>query len=294
MSNIGVIGLGRMGEPIVANLVAAGFEVTVWNRTVATAERCAAETGAVRASSPRELAERSDVVITMVSDDGASDAVHDGPDGVLAADGGAGHLVVMSTVSPQHVNALAARSGDRVVVDAPVSGSIDAARSARLLIMAGATDEALEPIGGVLAAIGRRVIALGTVGAGATMKLAINLVVHGLNQTVAESLVLAEAAGIEPEVAYTVLEDSAVAAPMLHYRKPQYLDGKASPVSFALRLAGKDLDLALELARSTGVDLPQTRLNGEQLAGATASGFGERDMAAVVDYLRVTHRKERS
>jgi 3-hydroxyisobutyrate dehydrogenase len=192
----------------------------------------------------------------------------------------------MGTHSPSHVRQLAGAAGRRVVIDAPVSGSIDAARDARLLIMVGAVGEAVEPIRPVLAAMGREIICFGRIGAGATMKLAINLLIHGLNQTLAESLTLAEAAGIDPADAYRAMEHSAAAAPMLEYRKPQYLNEAASPVSFALSLARKDVALALDLARELSVSMPQTRLNLDQLEAAEAAGFGERDMASIVNYLR--------
>ena len=118
------------------------------------------------------------------------------------------------------------------------------------------------------------------------MKLAINMLIHGLNQTLAESLTLAEAAGIPPADAYRAIEGSAAAAPMLGYRKPNYLDEVATPVSFALSLARKDVALALDLAAELDVPMPQTQLNLDQLKAAEAAGFGERDMASIVNYLR--------
>lgn len=118
------------------------------------------------------------------------------------------------------------------------------------------------------------------------MKLAVNMLIHGLNQTLAEALVLARAAGIEPALAYEVIEQSAAAAPMLSYRKPQYLNEAQSPVSFALSLARKDVTLAVDLAETLEVSMPQARLNLEQLTLAEAAGFGERDMGSLVSYLR--------
>lgn len=283
---VGFAGLGRMGTLMVPNLVEAGFEVTVWNRTAATAQRCGRHTGAAVSPTPRDLAERSDVVVTMLADDASSSLVHEGHDGLFSAVGGASHFLVMGTVSPGHVRSLAERAGGRTVIDAPVSGSVDAARDAQLMIMAGADDAQLDAVRSVLAALGRDVVCLGATGAGATMKLVVNMLIHGLNQTVAEALVLAEAAGLEPRAAYAVIEQSAAAAPMLRYRREQYLDEQAQPVSFALELAGKDVGLALDLAAQLGVRLPQTQLNLDHLRAAEADGFGDRDMASIVDYLR--------
>lgn len=286
MTRVGFAGLGRMGVPMASNLARAGFQLALWNRSIATAEQLAARTNADVRATPRELAEGCDVVITMLADDVASEEVHHGADGLFAADGGARHLVEMGTLSPRHVRELAADAGERVVIDAPVSGSIDAARDAQLMIMVGATDAAIEPVRPVLAALGSEIICLGSVGAGETMKLAINMLIHGLNQTLAESLMLAEAAGVPPADAYRAIERSAAAAPMLRYRKPNYLDEADTPVSFALSLARKDIALATDLAVELGIPMPQTQLNLEQLQAAEAAGFGERDMASIVNYLR--------
>lgn len=154
------------------------------------------------------------------------------------------------------------------------------------MIMVGATEAAIEPVRPVLSAMSSEIICLGSIGAGSTMKLAINMLIHGLNQTLAESLTLAEAAGIRPADAYRAIERSAAAAPMLGYRKPNYLDEAGSPVSFALSLARKDIALATHLAADLGIPVPQTQLNLEQLHAAEAAGFGARDMAAIVQYLR--------
>jgi 3-hydroxyisobutyrate dehydrogenase-like beta-hydroxyacid dehydrogenase len=286
VTRVGFAGLGRMGSLMATNVAHAGFPLALWNRSSEKAEQLARATNAVVSTTPRELAERSDVVITMLADDEASHQVHHGNDGLFAAEGDAHHLIEMGTHSPQHVRQLAADAGDRTVIDAPVSGSTDSARDARLMIMVGATDTAIDPVRPVLAALSREIICLGQTGAGATMKLAVNMLIHGLNQTLAESLTLTEAAGIPPADAYRVIEGSAAAAPMLGYRKPNYLDEVATPVSFALSLARKDVALAMDLAAELGVSMPQTQLNLDQLQSAEAAGFGQRDMASIINYLR--------
>jgi 3-hydroxyisobutyrate dehydrogenase-like beta-hydroxyacid dehydrogenase len=286
VTTVGFAGLGRMGAPMAANLAGAGLPLAVWNRSTDRCERLAHETGALVCTTPRELAERCDVVVAMLADDRASEQVHLADDGLFASTGGAVHMIEMGTLSPGHVHMLAERAGDRVVVDAPVSGSVDAARDAQLLVMVGADLATIEPVRPVLDAMARTVLCLGSLGRGATMKLAINMLIHGLNQTLAESLTLAEAAGIEPERAYRAIEESAAAAPMIRYRKQLYLDEPAHPVSFALALARKDVALAMELASEFGVSMPQTQLNLDQLRAAEAAGFGERDMASMVDYVR--------
>jgi 3-hydroxyisobutyrate dehydrogenase len=269
-----------------SNLARGGFPLALWNRTLETAENLASDIGGEVCATPRELAERSDVVVTMLADDRASAEVHLGSQGLFLASAGAGHVLEMGTHSPDHIRQIATAAGERIVIDAPVSGSIDAARDAGLMIMVGAGEEEIAPVRSVLAAMSREIICLGHQGAGATMKLAINLLIHGLNQTLAEALTLAEAAGIDTATAYRAVEHSAAAAPMLHYRKPQYLDESANPVSFALSLARKDVALALDLADDLGLPMPQARINLEQLHSAEAQGFGDRDMASIVNYLR--------
>ncbi len=286
MKRVGFAGLGRMGALMAANVAHAGFELSLWNRSRDRADRVARTTGATTCRTPRELVERSDVVVTMLADDGASEQVHRGGDGLLGANGGATRLIEMGTHSPRHVRQLAADAGDRIVIDAPVSGSVDAARDAQLTILAGADESTIEPVRSVLSAMGSEIVCLGSVGAGATMKLAVNMLIHGLNQTLAESLNLAEAAGIPPATAYRAIEESAAAAPMIRYRKPLYLDEGANPVSFALSLARKDIALAIDLAGELGVPMPQTKLNLDQLRAAERVGYGERDMASMVAYLR--------
>lgn len=141
------------------------------------------------------------------------------------------------------------------------------------MIMAGATDEAIASVRPVLAALSRETICLGTTGAGATMKLAVNMLIHGLNQTLAESLTLAEAAGIPPADAYWAIEGSAAAAPMVEYRKPNYLNERTTTVSFALSLARKDVALAMELAAELGVCDARDTAESEPVGVGGGSGI---------------------
>jgi 3-hydroxyisobutyrate dehydrogenase len=274
---VGFGGLGRMGRRMAANLAAAGHEVTVWNRSAGPAGEVAAATGARRAERPADLARGTEVAITMLADDAAARAVYLGADGLL---------VEMGTMSPDLVAELgeAARAAGKTYVDAPVSGATEAAAGAQLLIMAGA--EETPRLAPLFDAMGRRTIWLGRPGAGAAMKLAVNMLIHGLNQTLAEALTLAEAAGIEAARAYEVIESSAAAAPMVHYRKPQYLDEANAPVSFTVDLARKDVALALDLARRHHVAMPQTEVTGRILGDALARGYAGRDMAAVLAFMR--------
>lgn len=283
---VGFAGLGRMGSLMAENLVRAGFDTRVWNRNTEKAEQFAERTGASLAASPRELCEQTDVVITMLADDNASEAVHCGPDGLFSAETGARHFLEMGTLSPDHIASLRERSGGRAVIDAPVSGATEAARNAQLMIMVGADAQTIEPLRGLLDAMGRAVVCLDAPGAGAVMKLAVNALIHGLNQTLAEALNVAVASGIPAERAFDAIEASAAAAPVLSYRRPLFLDDRAHPVSFTIALAHKDLDFFADLATRHGVDVPQAELNRDWLAKASASGLAEADLAAMVRYMK--------
>jgi 3-hydroxyisobutyrate dehydrogenase len=282
---LGFAGLGRMGRPMVRNLVRAGFGVTVWNRSPEPAEALAAEPGVAVAPTPRDLADRADAVLTMLADDPASEAVHLGSDGLFA--GAARLFVEMGTLSPGHLAALreAAPEG-ATVIDAPVSGATQAAEDAALLVMVGAAERA--DVAPALAALGRRTIWLGAPGAGAVMKLAVNAMLHSANQAVAEALTLAERAGIATGDAYAVIEESAACPPMLRYRKPLYLDEAAHAVTFTLALARKDMRAATELAAALGAPAPQARCNLAILERAAAAGYADRDMAALRAFIRET------
>ncbi|MCY4370353.1 MAG: NAD(P)-dependent oxidoreductase [bacterium] len=285
---VGFIGLGRMGFPMASNIASAGFPLTVWNRTVSKSERLAAETGARIAISPAGLAGTVDVLITMVADGPVLEDLYTG-EGDICGSLRAGTLCMdMSTVSPVESLQVAASvetAGARFV-DAPVSGSTAPAEAGTLTIIAGGRVEDVETVRPVLEAMGSRIFHMGPAGSGATIKLAVNSIVYGLGQAVAEGLVLAEAAGIERETAYEVFAGSAVAAPFVHYRRDTYLNPGEVPVAFRTVLAKKDLDLALDLAASVGASMPQAALNRSQLVETIEAGFGEHDMSAVAEHLR--------
>lgn len=283
---VGFAGLGRMGTPMARNLARAGIALTIWNRTRAKARTLADDIGCDVAPTPRTLAERCDVVISMLADDAASGAFHFGPDGIFTATTPR-FAIVMGTVSPGHVSALAAAAPDRTtVVDAPVSGATQAAADAQLLIMAGCSAAQGADLVPLFDAMGKQTIFLDRSGAGATMKLAVNTLIHGLNQTVAEALSLTDATGIAPELAFDVIEASAAAAPMLKYRRALYLDDAAHDVSFTVALARKDMEVTAKLARDLGVAMPQGLETLARLVDADAHGYGARDMAAMRDYMR--------
>lgn len=283
---LGFAGLGRMGRRMAENCARAGFRVSAWNRSPEPVEALVARCEVDVARSPAALAESSDIVVTMLADDEAARSVYLGEDGLIGA-GGASTLVEMGTMSPALARELAsaAEAVGKRYVDAPVSGATQAAADAQLLIMAGASQADVPQLSPVFSALGRKTIWLGTSGSGVVMKLAVNTLIHGLNQTLAEALALSGRAGVDPSDAYDVIEHSAAAAPMLTYRRPLYLDERANDVTFTVDLAAKDVGLALELAGQLGVSMPQTRITLSILDEAIRSRYGERDMASIVSYM---------
>ena len=285
---LGMAGLGRMGVPMAKNLINAGFDIQVWNRNPERSASFATEMQCQIAQTPEALASTCDIVITMLADDAASQDVYLGESGLLKGKK-AMVFIEMSTVSPNWINRLQSQSSRAAIIDAPVSGATQAAQAGKLMIMVGGSEEIAQPLLPIFDALGEKTIILGKQSAGATMKLAINSVIHSLNQAAAESLNLAQAAGIELPLAFEALESSAACAPMLRYRKPLYLDERAHQVTFTVGLAAKDVDLATRLARSLDVQMPQAELNLGILNQASQNGYAHRDMASVISYLKKEH-----
>ena len=221
----------------------------------------------------------------MLADDPSSEAVHGGADGLFA--GSALTYVEMGTMSPDHIAWLVEQAPEGArVIDAPVSGATKAAADAQLVIMAGCTPEEAAPLNPLFHAISKETLCLGLTGNGAVMKLAVNSLIHGINQTFAEAMTLAEAAGIAPEAALDVIEASAACAPMLKYRRPLYLDEAAHDVTFTVALARKDMEVTADLARKLGIDMPQGLSTLEILRLAESDGYAARDMASILNYMR--------
>jgi 3-hydroxyisobutyrate dehydrogenase-like beta-hydroxyacid dehydrogenase len=276
---VAFLGLGRMGAPMAARLATAGHELTVWNRTPRPDRQPA---GAAGADSPAQAAAGAEVIITMVSDAAALEEVLDG---ALAGASPGAAFVDMSTVGPAAAQAAAARAARAgcAFVDAPVSGSVASAQAGSLIAMAGGDTAAVDRVRPVLAAIVADVVHVGPSGAGAGMKLALNLALAVTNQAVAETLVLAEAAGVARERAYDVLATGALGSPFVRYKRAAFEAPGAVPVAFSVDLMRKDTALALELAAVGGVALPVGGAAHAALERAAATGLGGRDIAAMAE-----------
>jgi 3-hydroxyisobutyrate dehydrogenase-like beta-hydroxyacid dehydrogenase len=285
MAELGFVGLGTMGGGVVRRLLAAGHAVTVWNRTREKAEPLL-EGGARWADSPRSVAERSDIVFTMVTNTAAVQAVTEGPDGILAGLGPGKVYVDKSTASPANTRALAETvvAVGAQMLDAPVSGSVITLEEGKLSIMVGGERETFERVKPVLEAIGPRVFHLGPNGAAVTMKIAINLSLAVQMLAFSEGVLLAEKTGIAREQAVEVMLASVIASPMVVYRGPFVLE-QPDEAWFDCRMMQKDMNLALELGRELEVPLPTTAVTNELLTAANAMGIGDRDFAVLFDVL---------
>jgi 3-hydroxyisobutyrate dehydrogenase/2-hydroxy-3-oxopropionate reductase len=224
----------------------------------------------------------------MLTNGDAVDAVYGGPDGLIAGARPGTVLCDCSTVPPStlRAHAEAAQAAGVGLLDAPVSGSVGLAEAGKLTIMVGGEAEDLERARPVLGALSGTLFHLGPLGTGAAMKLAVNTLIFGLNQALAEGLTLAAAAGIEPASAYDVLVASAAGAPLVAYKRSAFLEPETTPVAFSLDLAAKDLRLIAELADAVGVEMPGAATDLAVIDAAIAAGHGDRDFSTVTSQLR--------
>jgi 3-hydroxyisobutyrate dehydrogenase-like beta-hydroxyacid dehydrogenase len=197
-------------------------------------------------------------------------------------------LTEMSTIGPLAAREIAARCAAHEVamIDAPVSGSVAVATAGQLTILVGGEEAALERARPVLEAMSKAVLHLGPSGAGAAMKLGLNLIIGATVMSVSEALVLAEASGIEREAAYDAIAASVVGSTYVQYKRDAFLDPAGTPTAFTLELMRKDLGLALELGAAAGVPLLATSAAAEGTTLAIGLEGGEEDQARVADALR--------
>jgi len=286
MERVGFVGLGTMGAAMAANLVRAGYPLHVWNRSPGRA-RALVENGAIESRSPRELAAEVDVVVICVSDTPDVEAVLFGPDGI--AEGAApGTLVVdCSTISPAATREFGRRLADRGVamVDAPVSGGAEGALHATLTIMVGGDQADVGRAHAILGAIGRTITHMGPIGAGQATKAVNQVIIAAGYLGVAEGIVLAMRAGLDPEAVVTALRGGAAQSWILENRSGRMI-ADSYPLGFKISLHRKDLGIALELARDAGVVLPVAALAAQLENGLIATGHGDEDNSALARPIR--------
>lgn len=280
--SIAVLGTGTMGCPIARELIAAGFRVTVWNRTAARAEPLAAE-GARLACSPAEAAAAATVILTMLADGAVVESSMSGPDGALSAAPRGAVWIQMATVGIEWTRRLADLARDARVgfVDAPVSGSDSAARDGALVVLASGPDEIHGRVAPVFDAVGRKTLWLGPAGNGSKLKLALNNRLAAQVEAAAETIALTEALGIDPHLFVDTIADTPLGSPYA-VLKSNAMIGRDFRAGFPLRHAFKDVGLALAAAHERGIELPMTDALARRWNEALVDGHADDDVASVI------------
>lgn len=283
---VAILGLGLMGTGMARRLLSEKFPVAVYNRSREKAEALAAD-GAAVASSPREAAAKARVVISMVADDAASRAVWLGENGAMAGVSPGTVLIESSTLTSGWVRELAAAAARQKCefLDAPVTGTKPHAASGELLFLVGGSAEALEAARPVLAAMSRDIVHLGPTGSGAVMKLVNNFLCGVQAASFAEAMALVDAAGLDREQAARILCNGAPGSPLVKTIWARATGGDLTP-NFHLRLMAKDLKYSMEAATQYKLALKTAAPAIEVFEDAAKKGYGDQDLAAVVETQR--------
>ncbi|HWD70217.1 MAG TPA: NAD(P)-dependent oxidoreductase [Solirubrobacteraceae bacterium] len=283
---VAVLGLGRMGAPIAERLERAGHELAVWNRSPAATSAFVSR-GATLLASPRAAWDHAELVITMLADDDAVKAVTLGEAGLLAADRvSTGTLVEMSTISATASAEIAAAAAAKQLgyLRAPVSGNPSVVTAGKLgIIVSGPTAE-FERLAPTLREIGPNLFHVGDGEQARIVKLALNLMIGGTTQLLAEALVLAESHGLQRGRMLEVIAGSAIGSPYVNYKQGTLLSGDYSS-TFTARLLHKDLGLALAAGHDCSVPLPVTAVVQQLVEGCIAQGMGDLDLAVLIPRL---------
>jgi 3-hydroxyisobutyrate dehydrogenase len=285
--NIGIAGIGKMGIAIGLRLLSSGYSVTVWNRTPSKAQSLL-DAGAQWAASPRLLAESVDVVITLLTNEAALDDVYGSEDGLLAGQVSNKMFIDMSTVRPAKPREMALRTQavGASFLECPVGGSVGPAKEGKLLGFVGGLSQDLEKVRDLLDAMCRRVEHVGPYGAGATMKLAVNLPLMVYWQTLGEALSLVEPLGLDPRRVIDILSDSSGGPNMLKVRGDMIAQTlgqqKSDLVTVNLSTMRKDMQAMLDQGRATHKTLPLTALALEKFDLAAQGGLDTKDCSELL------------
>ena len=286
MERVGFVGLGTMGVAMAANLARAGFPLSVWNRTSGRAADLIA-LGATEAATAADLARGADVIVTCVSDTPDVERVLFGPDGV--AEGARADTLVIdcSTISPSATRGFGERLATHGVrlIDAPVSGGSEGAQKGTLTIFVGGEAADVERAQPVLAGMGKTITHLGPLGSGQAAKAVNQVILAGAYLGVAEGLVLAIKAGLDPQQLVGALSGGAARSWVLENRSARMI-ANDYPLGFKVALHRKDLGIALELAQEIGAALPVSALCAQLETGLVAQGHADEDMSAVARTIR--------
>ena len=282
MSTIAVLGLGAMGSAMAARLLNAGHDLTVWNRTPGR-DGGLVSAGARRGETPADAVRDAEVVVTMLTDPPALEAVLFGPDGAAAAIPETATLIDMSTVGPTAIASVVERLGPVAVLDAPVLGSVPSVESGKLVILAGGDRAVFDRHTELLSILGTPIY-LGPSGSGAWLKLVNNAASTATLVALGELLALTDRAGLGIDSVLQGLEAGPLASLIERWR-PR-LKGEDQASYFRLALARKDLALVFDEAEREGVDLSVAETAAARCDEAIGSGLGDEDFGAIVPFLR--------
>ncbi len=283
ITRVGFIGLGIMGAPMAANLIEAGFEVTVWNRSPSRTEPLV-KAGAKRAESPAAVAAACEVTLSCVTNSGDVEEVAIGPEGVIHGAEAGSVYIDCSTISPETARRVAEQLARKNVamLDAPVSGGDIGAKAGTLAIMVGGDAAVFERCRPVFEALGKTVVHVGPSGAGQVVKLC-NQIAGGLNLlAAAEAIQLARRSNVDPAKMLEVVSAGAAGSWMLSNLAPKAISGDYAP-GFMVDLMQKDLRLVLDAANETHTPLPGTALVSQLFQSIQAEGRGTDGTQAIVD-----------
>jgi 3-hydroxyisobutyrate dehydrogenase-like beta-hydroxyacid dehydrogenase len=285
MQKVGFVGIGLMGQQMTRRLLMAGFSLTIWNRTKEKTKDIIAA-GAAWGDSPKTCAQNADVVITMVTDSAASEEVICGPNGVLEGAHPGLILIDMGSIAPETSRSIAAKAKAKRVpmLDAPVTGNPKVASEGKLGIMVGGPKEIFDSCLPIFQAMGVKIIHVGENGKGTTLKLINNLILGVALEAVAEALVLATKAGIDPVKVIEITSVGGARTGAMETRGPRMIKHDFSP-HFSTNNMYKDLSSAIKLGEETGVSLPATSIAREMLRAAKTQGKGDMDSCVVMTVL---------
>ena len=276
---LGFVGLGAMGQLIVPRLMGAGHSVTGWNRSRDKAEPLI-RAGMRWGDTPRAVAEKSEIVFSIVTDAKAVKAVALGADGIVAGLRKGGIYIDMSTIEPDESRAVAAEfaKAGAIMLDGPLSGSPVTVKAGNASVMIGGDEAAFERVKPVLLAIGPKVTRIGANGLACQMKIAVNLLLMVEVICFGEAVALAEKGGVQRDIAVDAILKSVAASPVLGYRGPFILDGNMPEVPLAdVTLQQKDMMLALNLGRTLGSPVPLAAAANEMMNACRGLGIDAND-----------------
>ena len=278
---VGFIGLGIMGRPMALNIVKGGHKLTVFNRSSDKAKPLT-DAGATVAPAPKAVAEASDVIILMLAGPEAIDAVLAGPAGLMAGLRKGQTLINMSTVSPQYARQLAEKLAARSVatIDAPVSGSRKPAEEGALVVLAGGPKDRIAELEPLLLCMGKKVVYCGDTGQGASLKMAVNLLLGIMAAGISEAVNLAQNCGLDTATVLEVMLAGPMGCALFEFKKPMLIDGSYS-AQFPLKHMTKDLRFALQTADENGAMVPIGHTVFQLYRQSMEQGLADMDFAAV-------------